>query len=82
MTTFKLFLTTIACTDVVKLENTPSIVPIGVVEFDNLRCCELTPRKKPKQTIATDPRTVEDDRVESSRYEKRTVKGRTRPRAT
>ena len=73
------FLTIMAWTEVVRLLKTPRVMP-----RDEVRCMAspLTPMRKPTHTMATPARRARDDLLERSRYEKKTVKGRTRPRAT
>ena len=53
-------LTTIACTEVVRLLKTPSIVPVGLA----WSASEETPRKKPAHTKTTASRERMEEREE------------------
>jgi len=65
-----------ACTAVVTDDATPSAVPSRVVWIS-----PLTPNPKPMQTMTMAIRVACDDLLPRRYHEKKTVNGRTRPRA-
>ena len=69
--------TTIACTEVVMDDATPSAIPID----DALILSDETPSTKPRQTMATATSVWRDECVRRRTHEKKTVNGSTSPRA-
>lgn len=66
-----------ACTEVVTLEATPRRIPME----EACRFSEETPKENPRHTRKTAKRVGRDEWVRRRYQEKKTVKGRTSPRA-